>query len=225
MVILEDVCFQPLHAPQAPREWNLHCPQSGIVMIIGDNGSGKSTLAQLLAGWFPDFLPGALRGAGVLPGGPIGQMPLVERAQYVQLVQQSPWLQFSGCTFSVEEEIAFGPENLCLPPETILQRIEQAMTITDSLSLRYRHPVNLSGGEAQRVTIASALAMRPQLLLLDEALSRLSPPARHRMLSQLAEWARSMQALVILFERDPTPVQAWCQSGWRLTTNSLEPLC
>lgn len=225
MVTLEDVCFQPLYSTQAPREWNLHCPQPGMVMITGGNGSGKSTLAQLLAGWFPEFLPGAFRGTGILPGAPIGQMSLVERAQYVQLVQQSPWLQLSGCTFSVEEEIAFGPENLCLPPEEILQRIEQAMTITDCLPLRHRHPATLSGGEAQRVTIASALAMSPQLLLLDEALSRLSPPAMRRMLSQLADWARSTRALVIFFERDPAPVQAWCQSGWRLTTNSLEPLC
>jgi energy-coupling factor transport system ATP-binding protein len=86
--------------------------QPGMVAIFGDNGSGKSTLAQLMAGWYPDFLPGDIEGKAA--GIPIGQQSLVEQAQTIQLVQQSPYLQLSGCTFSVEEEVAFGPENLCL---------------------------------------------------------------------------------------------------------------
>ena len=85
-----------------------------MVAIFGDNGSGKSTLAQLMAGWYPDFLPGEITGTGTLLGTPIGRLPFNEQSATIQLVQQSPYLQLSGCTFSVEEEVAFGPENLCL---------------------------------------------------------------------------------------------------------------
>uniref|UniRef100_UPI0028AED5EF ABC transporter ATP-binding protein n=1 Tax=Pseudescherichia sp. TaxID=2055881 RepID=UPI0028AED5EF len=189
------------------------------------NGSGKSTLAQLMAGWYPDFLPGTVSGSGSLLGQPIGTLSLAAQAQTIQLVQQSPYLQLSGCTFSVEKEIAFGPENLCLSEEAILARIDAALTLTDCQPLRHRHPATLSGGETQRVVIACALAMQPKILLLDEAFSRLTPQATQRMLERLADWATAQQALIVLFERRLEPVRPLCQQAWQLTTGGLEPLC
>jgi len=225
MVTLEGFCYQPLHASAAPRTYDFHYARPGMVAIIGDNGSGKSTLAQLMAGWYPDFLPGTVSGAGSLLGQPIGLLSLAAQAQTIQLVQQSPYLQLSGCTFSVEEEIAFGPENLCLSEEAILARIDAALTLTDCQPLRHRHPATLSGGETQRVVIACALAMQPKILLLDEAFSRLTPQATQQMLERLAAWATAQQALIVLFERRFEPVRHLCQQAWQLTTEGLEPLC
>lgn len=225
MVTLEGFCYQPLHASAAPRTYDFHYARPGMVAIIGDNGSGKSTLAQLMAGWYPDFLPGTINGAGSLLGQPIGTLSLAAQAQTIQLVQQSPYLQLSGCTFSVEEEIAFGPENLCLSEEAILARIDAALTLTDCQPLRHRHPATLSGGETQRVVIACALAMQPKILLLDEAFSRLTPQATQRMLERLAAWATAQQALIVLFERRLEPVRPLCQQAWQLTTEGLTPLC
>ncbi|MDU5454871.1 ABC transporter ATP-binding protein [Pseudescherichia vulneris] len=225
MVTLEGFCYQPLHASAAPRTYDFHYARPGMVVIIGDNGSGKSTLAQLMAGWYPDFLPGTVSGAGSLLGQPIGLLSLAAQAQTIQLVQQSPYLQLSGCTFSVEEEIAFGPENLCLSEEAILARIDAALTLTDCQPLRHRHPATLSGGETQRVVIACALAMQPKILLLDEAFSRLTPQATQQMLERLAAWATAQQALIVLFERRFEPVRHLCQQAWQLTTEGLEPLC
>lgn len=225
MVTLEGFCYQPLHASAAPRTYDFHYARPGMVAIIGDNGSGKSTLAQLMAGWYPDFLPGTINGAGSLLGQPIGTLSLAAQAQTIQLVQQSPYLQLSGCTFSVEEEIAFGPENLCLSEEAILARIDAALTLTDCQPLRHRHPATLSGGETQRVVIACALAMQPKILLLDEAFSRLTPQATQRMLERLAAWATAQQALIVLFERRLEPVRPLCQQVWQLTTEGLTPLC
>jgi len=167
-----------------------------MVAILGDNGSGKSTLAQLMAGWYPDFLPGKIEGKGLLLGTPVGELSLVERSSAIQLVQQSPYLQLSGCTFSVEEEVAFGPENLCLDEAEILQRIDAALTLTDCQPLRHRHPGTLSGGETQRVVIASALAMQPRLLILDEAFSRLTSQAADRLLERLRHWALEHRSLI-----------------------------
>lgn len=225
MVTLEGFCYQPLQASAAPRTYDFHYARPGMVAIIGDNGSGKSTLAQLMAGWYPDFLPGTVNGAGSLLGQPIGTLSLAAQAQTIQLVQQSPYLQLSGCTFSVEEEIAFGPENLCLSEEAILARIDAALTLTDCQPLRHRHPATLSGGETQRVVIACALAMQPKILLLDEAFSRLTPQATQQMLERLAAWATAQQALIVLFERKLEPVRPLCQQAWQLTTEGLTPLC
>jgi energy-coupling factor transport system ATP-binding protein len=196
-----------------------------MVAVFGENGSGKSTLAQLMAGWYPDFLPGDIEGTGTLLGNPIGQLSLVEQSSTIQLVQQSPYLQLSGCTFSVEEEVAFGPENLCLTEVEIMQRIDAALTLTECQPLRHRHPGTLSGGETQRVVIASALAMQPKILILDEAFSRLTAQATAMLLARLQQWAQERHALVILFERNPSPFLSYCQQAWQLRDGALSPLC
>jgi energy-coupling factor transport system ATP-binding protein len=109
------------------------------VAIFGDNGSGKSTLAQIMAGWYPDFLPGDIEGKGTCL---VSHRAAIagRTGETIQLVQQSPYLQLSGCTFSVEEEVAFGPENLCLSEEEIMRRIDEALTLTACQALRHRHP-------------------------------------------------------------------------------------
>ena len=77
----------------------------------------------------------------------------------------------------------------------------------------------------QRVAIACALAMRPTLLILDEAFSRLTAQASAMLLERLGHWALAQRSLIILFERPPSPFLAWCQQGWRLHDGALSPLC
>ncbi len=205
MVTLEQFRYCPTHSTHPPFCYDFHYVKPGMVAIFGDNGSGKSTLAQLMAGWYPDFLPGEITGSGTLLGTPIGHLPLNEQSATIQLVQQSPYLQLSGCTFSVEEEVAFGPENLCLAEAEIMARIDAALTLTECQPLRHRHPATLSGGETQRVVIACAIAMQPKLLILDEAFSRLTPQASEMLLQRLQHWAFERGSLIILFERHRTP--------------------
>ncbi|WP_312315584.1 ABC transporter ATP-binding protein [Atlantibacter sp.] len=225
MVTLEDFCYQPRNATLPPAKLTMHYSLPGMIAVFGGNGSGKSTLAQLLAGWYPDFLPGEISGTGHLLGVPIGLMSLVERSQTVQLVQQAPALQLSGCTFSVEEEVAFGPENLCLSEAEILARVEMALEMTNCQALRHRHPATLSGGESQRVVIASALAMQPKILILDEAFSRLTAQATLMLLERLQQWAQEQHTLVVLFERNHSPFLSHCQQAWQLRDGALSPLC
>lgn len=225
MVTLEQFRYLPTHATRPSACFDFHYAEPGMVAIFGDNGSGKSTLAQLMAGWYPDFLPGDIEGNGTLLGNPVGQLSLVEQSCAIQLVQQSPYLQLSGCTFSVEEEVAFGPENLCLDEAEIMRRIDAALTLTECQPLRQRHPGTLSGGETQRVVIASALAMQPKILILDEAFSRLTAQATTMLLARLKHWTQEQHALIILFERNHSPFIDHCQQAWQLRDGALSPLC
>lgn len=106
-----------------------------------------------------------------------------------------------------------------------MRRIDEALTLTVCRALRHRHPATLSGGETQRVVIASALAMQPGILILDEAFSRLTAQASAMLLERLRHWAQAQRSLIILFERTPSPFLARCQQGWRLHDGALSPLC
>lgn len=184
---------------------DLQLKQGEWLVVFGGNGSGKSLLAQLLAGWYPDLLTGTLQGLGTVQGIALDKNQLIPLAPGRQLVQQSPQLQLSGCAFSVEQEVAFGPENLGLSANEIKFRVKEALTLTRCETLRFRHPATLSGGEAQRVVIASALAMHPQLLLLDEAFSRLTPNATQQLQQQIKHYAKDHNCSVIIFERNLLP--------------------
>lgn len=182
------------------------------MVVWGGNGSGKSTLAAILAGWVPELLPGELQGELLIAGqAPAGKVSA--QAATVQLVQQAPQWQLSGCAFTVEEEVAFGPENLGLPAAEILDRINDALTLTYCQTLRQRHPASLSGGEMQRVVLACALAMKPQLLLLDEAFSRLTPAATHDLLFNLRTVSDRDGVSMIFFERQGLPFAGCCSQA------------
>lgn len=168
--------------------------------VLGGCGSGKTTLACWMAGWVPLAMPATASGAACFDDLPlIGQNP-ARLAERVQLVQSSPYAGLTGCAFSVAAEVAFGPENLGLPETQIRRRVSDALQLCDAADLAPRHPASLSGGEAQRVAIAAALAMQPQLLLLDEAFSRLTPTAAARLLGRLTDLTSGGLTLV-LFEK------------------------
>ena len=146
-----------------------------VIALLGPSGSGKTTLLRALAGLVPHFHGGRFEGRVVVAGLDTRSTRPAELAGTVATVFQDPEDQVVMTI--VANEVAFGLENLGVPPLEIWPRVEQALESVDALHLWGRKTIELSGGELQRVCLASALALQPRLLLLDEPTSQLDPEA------------------------------------------------
>ena len=153
-------------------------------LLTGPTGAGKSTLLRVLAGIIPQDSSGTFEGRVLLDGDDASQLRPAQRARRVGLVLQSPDDQI--CTTTVTSEVAFGLENLAIPADRIGRMVADSLEHVGLAALEQARTQHLSGGEKQRLTLASILAMRPQLLLLDEPLSQLDPVAAHDLLNRLA---------------------------------------
>jgi energy-coupling factor transporter ATP-binding protein EcfA2 len=154
-----------------------------VVAVTGPSGCGKTTLARAVVGFIPSVLPANVSGGIWIGGLPARMADAATLAQRVGLVQQDPDAQV--CTLRVRQEVAFGPENLCLPRSEIDERVDEAMEIVGIDHLCDRETTTLSGGEKQRLAIASILAMRPLVLFLDEPTGNLDPLAAKRIFDTL----------------------------------------
>lgn len=170
---------------------NLSIKPGEFVGIAGQNGSGKTTLARLLNGL---LLPSTGR---VTVNGMDTRRRRVsmEIRRLVGMVFQNPDNQLVSPV--IEEEIAFGPENLNLPPGEVDKRVAEVLQITGLDELRQKSPHQLSGGQKQRVAIAAALAMRPDYLVLDEPTSMLDQTGRRAIIEHLRE-LNSKQGITII---------------------------
>jgi len=177
-------------AVPALRGVDLTIAPGEYIALIGPNGSGKSTLARLLNGL---LLPtsGRIWVKGMDTADPRFRQAI---RRTVGMVFQNPESQFVATV--VEEDVAFGPENLGLPEEELRARVEWALQVTGLSSLRYRSPAHLSGGQKQRLALAGVLAMRPEVLILDEATSMLDPAGRHEVRRIVAQLHRAGLAIL-----------------------------
>ncbi|MGI9113051.1 MAG: ABC transporter ATP-binding protein [Gaiellaceae bacterium] len=166
-----------------------------VVALLGPSGSGKSTLLRALSGLVPHFHGGRFAGRAVVAGLDTRTSRPAELAGAVATVFQDPEDQVVMTI--VANEVAFGLENLGTPPAEIWPRVEQALESVEALHLWGRKTVELSGGELQRVCLASALALEPRLLLLDEPTSQLDPEAAALFLAAVER----LGATVVLSEQ------------------------
>jgi len=172
--------------------------KNSFITLTGKTGCGKSTLGKALAGFlFQDEKPN-YSGEVIVNGTDMTQVPLYKSSERVAYVQQNPEDQF--CTLSVVDEIAFGLENRCLPPQEIEVRIHKALNDVSGLRLRNRTLSNLSGGEKQKVAIASMLALSPDVLILDEPTSNLDPVATQDIFNTLNALRVKRDLTVIIIE-------------------------
>ena len=173
---LEDVSYKyPLEDREILKNINLDIKKGEFWAVIGKNGSGKTTLCNVLRRFVPDFYKGELKGKITLEGKELKDYSAKEIVQKVGFVFQNPFTQISGVKETVFEEIAFGLENLALDAEHIRKRVEETLKLLRIEELRDKNPYELSGGQRQKVALASIIAMDPEIMVIDEPTSQLDP--------------------------------------------------
>jgi len=186
-------------AAPALHDINLQVYPGEFLTITGPSGCGKSTLALCLAGFIPYAYPGKMDGWVRIQGKNTRDYPAGGLSGIVGLVQQDPETQL--CTLTVKDEVAFGPENLCVPSEEIRERIYYALQSVGALHLQDRQVHTLSGGEKQRIAIASVLAMNPSLIILDEPTANLDPSCTLELLDTLKQLRKQNISIIVIEHR------------------------
>lgn len=172
----------------------------GIVFgIVGASGVGKSTLAKVISGFIPHSEGGELEGAVTVAGIDVVKATLLDVVSKVGLVTQNPFNQITGARFSVEEEIAFGLENLGTPRAEMIERVGAIIARFGIQELRDRSPFALSGGQQQLVAIASIVVMEPAILVMDEPTSQLDPSGT-RLVFDIIDRVAEQGTTVVLLE-------------------------
>ena len=150
------------------------------VSIIGQNGSGKSTTARLIDGLFEEF-----EGKVKIDGELLTAENVWNLRRKIGMVFQNPDNQFVGAT--VEDDVAFGMENQGIPREEMIKRVDEALLAVNMLDFKTREPARLSGGQKQRVAVAGIIALRPEIIILDESTSMLDPTGRSEIMRVIHE--------------------------------------
>jgi energy-coupling factor transporter ATP-binding protein EcfA2 len=183
-----------------PGEW---------LTVMGASDAGKTTLCLLLAGLAPHGTGGTMEGCIAVAGRDIQQHPPPALAETVGLLFQEPETQLFNAT--VEAEVAWGLENLGLPVPEIRSRVDEVLLSLRLGHARFRPPSELSGGEKKRLALASVLAMRPTVLVLDEPMGGLDPVGRSEILATLSGLRHQSvdhPVTIVMTESDPEPVAA-----------------
>jgi energy-coupling factor transport system ATP-binding protein len=170
---------------QILKDIHLEVRSGEAVAIVGLSGIGKSTLCYCISGIIPHVYGGRMSGSVLIQGEDTRSLTLPQIATRLGVVFQNPDNQLFSPT--VEDEIAFGPENICLPREEIIRRVDEALATTGISYLRYASPHRLSGGQKQLVALASVLSLDPQILIFDEAMSQLDDMGRDSVRSLIVK--------------------------------------
>lgn len=178
---LNDVSFHVKHG-----EW---------LSIVGHNGSGKSTTARLIGG-----LLVADSGQIIVDGQELTEETVWDIRDKIGMVFQNPDNQFVGAT--VEDDVAFGLENKGLPYKEMVSRVQEALSFVGMMDFKDREPARLSGGQKQRVAIAGIIAMRPSILILDEATSMLDPEGRQELIQYIEDISQQYGMTVLSITHD-----------------------
>ena len=200
MITIQDVSFTYKDEKQpALQEVSLSVPDGGFLGVIGPAGAGKTTLARAVSGMIPHLYPGDFYGSVTVNGMDTFETSLVDLSRQVGTVFQDVDSQIISPM--VEDELLYGLENFGVPREEIPARMEEALAKVGIPDLRDRTIGSLSGGQRQKVAIASIVALKPQVLVLDEPTGELDPRSSRQVFSLLKELNEEQGITVIIIEQ------------------------
>ena len=187
--------YQDQDTSEALSDVSLDVYEGEWLAIIGHNGSGKSTLAKMMNG-----LLEASSGEIYIDGQLLTEKTVYEARRKVGMVFQNPDNQFVGTT--VEDDIAFGLENIGMPRDEMIQKINASLEMVRMTKFKEKEPARLSGGQKQRVAIAGMIALAPKVVILDEATSMLDPQGRFEVISTIQQLHKEKGITVISITHD-----------------------
>lgn len=177
---------------------NLKIPHGKLSLLVGSSGCGKSTMALSLTGIIPNSIEGIMEGDILVNEESIKGKTPGELSTMVGIVFQDPESQF--CTFTVEDEIAFGLENLNLQRDEMDKRIDEVLGLINMKDFRFRQLSQLSGGEKQKIAICSILALGADYILLDEPTANLDPKSSAEIFNLLIYLRDNLNKTIIIIE-------------------------
>ncbi len=199
MICTHQVSFRYPQDGRGLTPVSLETVSGELTLVTGPSGCGKSTLARCMMGLIPHLYHGKLSGEVWLNGYRTVDVPVWQLAEKAGMVFQNPAAQMLAP--SVEDEIIFGLENLGLPRTEIKTRLEAVLDDFDLASMRHRNPQTLSGGEQQKIALASIMARQPEVLILDEPLSMLDTTAATEFIVSLERFVAGGKSLVMFEHR------------------------
>lgn len=194
---LSDVSYRyPRTNRTVIKDLSLTVSRGEVLAILGENGAGKSTLCKILNGIIPHSVGGRMKGQVVIEGIDTQSSSIKELSTKVGIVLEDPETQLF--TTSVLNEVAFGPENLCMPVEEILRRANRVLELVRLNGYEDHPPSALSGGQKQRLAIAAGLVMQPSILVLDEATSQIDPLGVLEVLSLVKKLNKELGMTIVM---------------------------
>ncbi|SHF39170.1 energy-coupling factor transport system ATP-binding protein [Seinonella peptonophila] len=200
LIEIQQVTYQyPTGEKPVLQDVSFQIKKGEFCAIIGPNGSGKTTLCNAIRGFIPHFYKGELHGDVRINGKSIKDQTVGELSLQVGFVFQNPFSQISGVSETVFEEIRFGLENLGIDTVVAEKRVDEVMKLTKITHLQDRNPFELSGGQLQRVALASIIVMEPDILVIDEPTSQLDPEGTEEVF-EIIRLMKEKQKTIILVE-------------------------
>lgn len=195
-IVVDDLTYAYSDGEPVIEHISFTVARGETMALMGLSGCGKSTLCHCLAGLAPKALGGTLSGVVRLFGEDIALIPLARLSTTIGLVLQDPDNQI--VTTTVEDELAFAPENLAMEPAEIRARVDRELELFGIGHLRLRSPTDLSGGEKRLVAIASVLTLDPAIVILDEPFSHLDERGRSMVLAAILRLQQDGRTLIVV---------------------------
>lgn len=196
---LENISYKyPLSENKVLKNINIDIKKGEFWAVIGKNGSGKTAFCNLLRGFVPDFYKGELSGEITLENKKLSEYSQKEIVQKIGFVFQNPFTQISGVKETVFEEIGFGLENLGFEVSYIKEKVEEILQLLGIEELKNKNPYELSGGQGQKVALASIIAMEPEILVIDEPTSQLDPQGTEEIFKIINMLAKRGKTIILV---------------------------
>ncbi|MBO0455690.1 ABC transporter ATP-binding protein [Enterococcus hulanensis] len=199
LIELKKVTYQyPLDSEAIIKNIDLSIEKGKVYGLIGSNQAGKTTLCNIIRGFIPEMFLGELAGTVTYKGKAIQQYNIGALAAEIGYSSQNPFTQISGAKDTVEEEIAYGMENIGIAPETMRKKVQELLDLFKLHELKDKNPFELSGGQKQRVALASIVALDPEVIILDEPTSQLDPQSTEDVFEIIAMLKQQGKTIIVV---------------------------